>query len=521
MDSMFPHCFPRILLALLLALSVDLRISVRAENPSQASGPNGNFSFEGTGPRNFSVSRGEGVLWRAPLPNTGQGTAIVSRGRVFVTSHTPTEGDATTGSTILGLCFDAETGKELWRRDLPGSRETDLSSLFSDNTAATPVADGERVCFTNVGGSMRCFDYEGNELWSKTWVPFGRHHSRQHEPFYHGGNVIVLRVKPSDLSTKVTTKEGAKPLGRDRKVWTFLHAYKMETGELAWIADAGTSVHATSLLGRTENGTSAILTGRGGGHQPPEEPYGISLVNASNGRTIWDLQVARYAAHQNASWNQDSAALFAGTTHYTVSISDGKMQKDTALDSGVQVFRTVDGGRRILDDQKLDKFKRPMTHQSNLLVGDYHYFRAHGEFWIGRVHIRTGKVEYLEVPVQVSRHAGRKDETRWRNAIPNDMRNSAGNLATQDKRNAGNGWGHVSSASPIVVGDLIYLPTMIGMVYVLRWDSPQLDDSALVSISDLGIAGETWSLSSLYFEDGRLYARTLKELICIGTSNEP
>jgi len=42
--------------------------------------------------------------------------------------------------------------------------------------------------------------------------------------------------------------------------------------------------------------------------------------------------------------------------------------------------------------------------------------------------------------------------------------------------------------------------------------------TALISISDLGPAGETWTLSSLSFSNGRLYARTLKELICLGAS---
>jgi len=59
---------------------------------------------------------------------------------------------------------------------------------------------------------------------------------------------------------------------------------------------------------------------------------------------------------------------------------------------------------------------------------------------------------------------------------------------------------------------------MIGMVYVLRWNAEKFDEHALVSISDLGRAGETWCLSSLSYSDGRIYARTLKELICIGST---
>ena len=61
----------------------------------------------------------------------------------------------------------------------------------------------------------------------------------------------------------------------------------------------------------------------------------------------------------------------------------------------------------------------------------------------------------------------------------------------------------------------MYIPTMVGIVYVLKWNSEKLDAKSLVSISDLGPAGKTWTLSSLAHSQGQLYARTLKELICI------
>ena len=77
------------------------------------------------------------------------------------------------------------------------------------------------------------------------------------------------------------------------------------------------------------------------------------------------------------------------------------------------------------------------------------------------------------------------------------------------------GWGHVSAASPLVVGDYLYMPTMIGIVYVLKWNAEALDENALVSISDLGPAQQTWTLSSLSVNEGRIYARTMKELICL------
>lgn len=485
----------------------------------QAAGPDGNFIAQGEAPTDFSGATGKNVKWRAPLPNTGQSAAIVSGGRIFVTSHEPITQDTETGAAILGMCFDAATGKELWRRAIPGTRETDLSSLFNDNTAYSPVADGRRVVFTNVGGTIKCFDYDGNEQWSHTWTPFGRHHARAHEPILHDGNVILLHAPTYDLPVAATTKAGSKPLGRDKKYWTHLRAYHLATGKLVWQAGPGTSVHALSMLGKLPDGRAAILTGRGGGHQPPEEPYGLSLIDAANGKALWDTAIEKFPCHQNTTVKKDTAYYFANGQHGALDLATGKPRGAQSLVEGVTITRWQDGKYVTLENQTLPrgpKAKKSFTYFTNLIVGDYHYFRAFSGFLIGRVQLSTGKVEYLQVPAQVVRQKGRPDETLWTQHRPNDMKNADGFRATQDKRNAGSGWGHVTAAPPIVVGKHIYWPTMAGTVYVVDWTAPRLNEKALVSISDLGPAGETWSLSSLTYADGRLFARTLKELVCFG-----
>jgi len=481
----------------------------------QASGPNHNFQVEGEAPKAFSVSRNQNVLWRVPLPSTGQGAPVVSRGRVFITSHEPILKDTETGSDILGLCFDAKTGIELWRCKIPGTRTTDLSSLFNDNTAASPVADGKHVVFTNIGGTIKCFDYDGTELWSQLWTPFGRHHARAHEPILHDGNVILMHAACYDLPLTATTKEGSKPLGRAKQYWTHLRAYSIASGKLAWQAEPGTSVHSTSMLGKHPDGRQVILTGRGGGHQPPEVPYGLSLINAANGKRVWDTAL-KYPAHQNAVFKKDAAYYFAGRKHFTLDCLTGKPRRSHSIADDVTVTRWQNGKYVTLKNQTLPPARKPITYFTNLIVDDYHYFRSYSGFLIGRLHLVTGKVEYLQVPVQVIHKNNQPDEVFWTKALPNDMKNSKGFRATQDKRNAGNGWGHVSAAPPIVVGSRIFWPTMVGTVYVINWNAKNFNETAIASISDLGHASETWSLSSLSYANDRLYARTLKELICFG-----
>ena len=482
----------------------------------QAFGPNRDLSVDGKAVETFSVSQNENILWRFKMLSTGQGTPIISNGRIFVTSHERIKEDSEMGSDIVGICLDAKTGKKLWERKIPGTRTTDLSSLFSDNTAASPVSDGKRVVFMNVGGTIACFDFDGESLWTHKWTPFGRHHARAHEPILHNGMVIVAHVPKYNLPVEATTKEGAKILGRGKEYWNFLRAYDLKTGNLVWQAGAGTSVHSTSMIGLLPNGKQAILTGRGGGHQPPEEPYGLSMVDSSNGMSIWNTNIKGYAAAQNAVWNKNGAHLFAGVMHQSLSLISGEKRSEVSIFEKVTITKWNGKEYETRDDQTLKKSKKPITYFTNILIGDYHYFRSFEGFMIGRVNLKNGKVEYLEVPAQVIRQKGKEGQEIWGKTLPNDMMNADGFKATKDKRNAGSGWGHVSSAPPIVVGDLIYFPTMVGMVYILKWNEKTLDEEALVSISDLGRAGETWSLSGLAYREGKIFARTMKEMICIG-----
>ena len=135
---------------------------------------------------------------------------------------------------------------------------------------------------------------------------------------------------------------------------------------------------------------------------------------------------------------------------------------------------------------------------------------------IGRVNLENGKVEYLEVPAQVIDQKGKDEEVSWGKTVPNNKKNADGFQGAMDKRIAGNGWGDVSWAPPILVRDLIYFPTMVGMVYVLKWNVNTFDEDALVSVSDLGRTGETSSLPRLAYADGKIFAWTMKEMISIG-----
>jgi hypothetical protein len=137
-------------------------------------------------------------------------------------------------------------------------------------------------------------------------------------------------------------------------------------------------------------------------------------------------------------------------------------------------------------------------------------------YCIGRVNMETGKVEYLELPVSVVRETGKPDRFIWGQPQISSTVNSRGIDVASDKRSQGDGWWWGYLGSPTAVGGKVFFTTMLGITYVIDGNAPVLDEKALLSVNDLGAPGQTWSLNSISFARGRLYDRSMKEVVCIG-----
>ena len=517
-----------------------LPFTAAAQNWPQGSGPNGNWTTSGDNPPTaWSAAANENILWRKTLPESGQGTVVAWGDRLFVTSNVPWTEDSKIepgqkrkgpmGTDIIGYCLDANTGDILWQVTLKGTRLKLYAGPFSDSTAPSPITDGKHVWFYNVSGMIGCYDFEGNEVWTHTWTPRGIMANRQFEPLLVGD--VILNIEVLDKSTvldkrSLVDNDMVKKLKSEqgnKNYFTFIHAYDKRTGKLKWVSEASTSTHSASCLGETHDGKLALLHGRGGGHHPIETPKGLSLTSlapGNEGKTLWDykLNTGSEYTHQ---WNAKYATWWTKDHHIVIDATTGEEIRKQPLHTNVSI-RAYDIDKGEYFDSPSSSIKlngKVTTHYSNLIVGDYHYFRTFSPFMIGRVHLETGKAEYLQVPVEVVRQAGKEEEFRWRKvAAKNDTCNARGiDVGTADKRSKGDGWGHISAAPPIAVGDILYIPTMIGATYVIDASAKKLDERALLSVSDLGPAGQTWTLSSFSYSNGRLYHRTMKEVLCIGS----
>jgi outer membrane protein assembly factor BamB len=94
-------------------------------------GPGGTCLFDGNPPTSFDEKTGSNVLWKVPMPNWGHSAPVAIGKRVFVIS----EGGWPEAQDLpLLQCLDADTGRELWRRDLDHVKATGLTE--ADQKAA-------------------------------------------------------------------------------------------------------------------------------------------------------------------------------------------------------------------------------------------------------------------------------------------------------------------------------------------------------------------------------------------------
>lgn len=491
---------------------------------SQPSGPNGDWTGSGKAPIQWSVSRNKNIVWRTALPEAGQGGIAVWGGRLFLTTMKPLDGASAKkeGGDAVGYCLDSRDGRILWKVDLPGSEPATYAYGFSDSTTPGPITDGQRVWFFNASGSVGCYDTRGSLIWQRLWKPTtGRPFNKQFKPFLIGDTLITM--EPRD--------EGDPR--RERDPWNYLRGLDKNTGKPLWISDDALTHYNTPIVGYRKDKTPAVLIGRGGYHDVPETPIGLTLTSlapGSAGKPLWRFQTTGKALY-NMHWDSRYAYWLDQDTarHLVLDAETGALLRTQSLSERVDYRRYDPATSRYILEAGVDLSKRTPACRvfpawfTNIPVGGWHYFLCFtdtGEkygppYCVGRVGIETGKVEYLELPVQVVREAGLPDRTIWNTPQTTSTTNSRGIDAAGDPRSRRDGWFWNFLPAPVALDGKIYYTTMLGITYVLDGRARVLDEKALLAVNDLGPAGQTWSLNSVSLANGRLYHRSMKEIICI------
>lgn len=515
----------------------------------QGAGPNGNWAAVGTAPPlSFSATRGENIRWRTPLPETGQGGIAVASGRVFVATMAPWTGaglstaDAAkythaiekrqvVGKHIDAHCIDATTGKLLWTRRIEGEVPSIYSYPFSDATSASPVASADHVWFTNAGGQVVCFTHTGQEVWSRRFTPtIEGPFNKQFEPFL---------VDDPARGNGARTFVHMEPRQVDSGFWHFLIGLDAATGTELWRSNTALTHYNAPTLVDTADGP-CILHARGGPHDVPERPLGMSLTRATGaraGEAVWrydDPRENHEASLQTMACDDRYAYWLLREPQNALVVIDrhtGRELHEVSLVRGVTVttFDQQAGVFRTDTGVDLDQGVFPARYSMHPANGCL-YFQCYATAWgkpvlappwsFARVDpgsdARSAKVEYLEVPTAVSRDSTGAETFVWRTPQRARAMNSRGEEVTGDDRSRWDGWDWVFNGSPTRVNERLYFTLASGTVYVIDTSRRAFDRKALLAMNDLGPIGEVWSANSVSFADGRLFHRTAAELLCVG-----
>lgn len=174
-------------------------------------------------PETFSKS--EKVKWVADVPGMSASSPVVHGKRVFLTAPLAEE------KQLVGLCYDADTGKELWRRPVAsGLRWDDKSNMANPS----PVTDGERVIFLFSNAILAAFDFEGKELWKRdlaeTHGAFATQWTYGSSPLIDGGKLYLQVLQRNEVFEFGGFQKGTP--GKDTA--SYLLAIHPATGEDLW-----------------------------------------------------------------------------------------------------------------------------------------------------------------------------------------------------------------------------------------------------------------------------------------------
>lgn len=153
-------------ICVVIAMSVTSSIaSEPVSNWPRWRGPNADGIAEGGHPP-LHWSRTDNILWSSKLPGWGTSSPVVFGPRVFVT----TQEDQGGKKSLLTLCIDRISGRELWRHDFGfgvDQRTHEKSNLAVNTPAVTP--DAVYVAFGNA--DIARYSHDGKLVWVQRYIP--------------------------------------------------------------------------------------------------------------------------------------------------------------------------------------------------------------------------------------------------------------------------------------------------------------------------------------------------------------
>ena len=237
---------------------------------SQFRGPNGTGVSETKNlPTEFGPNKN--VVWKAALP-PGHSSPVLTRDRIFVTAHEK--------ETLLVLSLDRQTGKVLWRREVPRARTGRLQNV-NGPASPSPVTDGKNVYVFFQDFGMVSFDPDGKERWKLPLGPFNM--------FYGFGASPIL------VDDKVIL-----PVDQDDPA-SYLIAVDKNTGRVRWKVERPVVIsgYSTPIVYQPPRGPKQVII---------PESFQLSAYSVADGKRVW--WVRGLACEMKSIASHDSEYLY-------------------------------------------------------------------------------------------------------------------------------------------------------------------------------------------------------------------
>ena len=204
-------------------------------------GPNADSVFTG-GKLPERWSQTENVRWVVKLPGWGTSSPVVYGKRLFVTTQVEEGGK----KSLLLLCLDRDTGKEIWRQDF-GIGVDQRTHEKSNLAVNTPVVTDDAVYVAFGNSEIARYTHDGKQVWVTRYMElFGN------PKMAWGYGVSPVVLEDSILLPWDHHKGPCYVIGLDKK-----------TGKIAWQVDRpiGTS-HSTPLVVTHHGQTDILVSGK-------------------------------------------------------------------------------------------------------------------------------------------------------------------------------------------------------------------------------------------------------------------
>jgi len=479
-----------ILFALFVILA-SFSIALASDDWTQFRGPNGTGVSETTGlPTEFGPNKN--VVWKTELPS-GHSSPVLTQDRIFVTAHSNDKDK----HKLFVICLDRQSGKILWQREVPRSREGRLQNV-NGPASPSPVTDGTNVYAFFQEFGLISFDGAGKERWKLPLGPFNM--------FYGFGASPIL------VDDKLIL-----PVDQDNPS-SYLIAVDKKSGRLRWKVERPVVIsgYSTPIVYQPKQGAKQIII---------PESFQLSAYSVEDGKRIW--WVRGLACEMKSIASHDSEYLYIngwgfpqnqpGQQVATISFEEALPKYDKNSDG--QIAKTeVTGGVGPMDKMLSAAFEAfDLDRDEKLNAKDWEVFRAMMSSENGLLAIKLG---------------GQGDQTanaiRWRYQKPVPqvpstllykgvlyMINDSGILLSFDPTTGkilkqGRLKGAIDKyfASPVGADDKVYVVGQGGAVSVLK-ASGEWEVLAVNELDD-----EVFATPAI--ADGHLYIRTRSALYCFG-----